>query len=282
MGRIPILTKISSEISIENSRQNQWLVTYSFSGSKPNPHFFNKIVELTSNLVREGAYFDKSPTSIFMTNDLHGAIIAVKLAKRYGAKVLLYKVEEIDQNLSVEPDFEFKIEKDEVSCVRKAVYSILKGLSKEIVRFDDDVTELVIFLWVTEYMMRPNLPLKKVDLENILEKIKYLEEPKKVYDSKISFSFDYDNIGPIMKAIKKYVMKNKGSSTRDVSILFNILKRFTNISDDPIIYSVRQPLDPTFSHSLETMIDMEMPILDLQVDDLVEKIKKARIVQEII
>ena len=120
MGRMSILTRFSNEIKIENSRQNEWLVTYGFPGSKPNPHFFNKMKELASNLHQKGVHVDKNLTSIFITNDFHGAVLAIKLAKQYDADARLYKVDEIDQDSYFDLDYEFRLEGDEVNSVRKA------------------------------------------------------------------------------------------------------------------------------------------------------------------
>jgi len=266
MGRTPLLTKLSNEIRIENSRKNDWLVTYGFPSSRPNPNFFKKLVELTDDLHRKGANVDKSRTSIFMTNDLHGAVTAVKLAKHYGADVRLYKVEEMDPKNSIEPDYEFKLEKDEVSSVMIAVHYMLSKISKKCEHFNDDITQLVIFLYVVEYFLRPNLPLKKQDLEKILEQTIYLEDRESYRIPRVPFILELINLAPIMRAVEVYLEENKRSLNEDINILFNVLNRLHGSEDIPF--------EPSIG-------DIEELIILHPVDNLVERIKNAGIIHEI-
>jgi hypothetical protein len=262
-----ILTRFSSEIKIENSRRDEWLVAYGFPGSKPNPHFFKKLVELTSNLERNGAYVDKSRTSIFMTNDLYGAVIAVKLAKHYGADVRLYKVEEMDPDSSFGLYYWFTLEKDEVGSVGKAVYNMLRDLSEKGVHIDEDITQLVIFLWVSECSTKPSLPLKQQDLEHVVEKFEYLENNGTNRIQRVPYDLVLENVVPIMRAAEKFLEDHKQSSMEDVNILFNVLKRLSNIEHDPF--------EPS-------MGDIEELLLEHPVDNLFEYVKKARITHEIL
>jgi hypothetical protein len=257
MGRLPLLTKLSDEIKIGNSRDEEWLVTFSFSGSKPNPHFFKQINELTSKLGQEGGISEIIRARVFKTNDLHGAITAVKLGKNYGAVVRLFSVDKLDPRSSLDLGFEFILTEDEVYSVMKAVYSAMRTVYIETIQRtgdyspDSDTDQLALFLWVIEYSMRPSLLMNKEDLAKILVQCKYLDGSERSPREYPSFGLDYTNVGPVMKAIETYLQNGIGSS-EDKDILFNVLNRLRE------------------EHSLET-----------SVDNLVDSIKKSLITQEI-
>jgi hypothetical protein len=266
MGRKPLLKILANEITIQNSRKNKWLLSYRFTGSRSNPHFFNKIQELTNNLHQEGAFVDKTQTSVLITNDLHGAVTAAKLAKHYGAEIKLFKVKELDPTTTLDPDYEFILNKEEVNIVVKAVYSELK---KQNIKFtsNNNIDQLGAFLMVTEYLLRPNLPIKKEGLIWILEQTQYLEENmKEDSGTEASFVLELDNVVPVMKAVETYLMEHIDDSTEDNDTLFNVLKRLTGCEDDPFEPSRR---------------DIEELLKKRPVDTLIESILNARIIHEI-
>jgi hypothetical protein len=267
MGRTKLIEKLSNEIKIENSREKNWLVSYGFINNKPNPHFFNKLQELTRKLLKEGANADKSLTSIFISDDLYGALIAAKLAKHYGAHVRLFKVDKMVPNLSIYPEYEFTIEEHEVYSVRKAVYCELK---KRYMNYSpsNETDQLGIFLWATETHTIPTVPLKKEDLALIIDKCRYLEDQVKTNSrNPPPFGLEYYNAGPIMKAIETYLVEYKNDSTEDIEILFNVLRRITDDEDEPY--------EPS-------LIDIDLLLHKRPADNLIKSIKKSKIAHEIL
>ena len=91
MGRKSLAEKFYEETSEEEDREEEtWLVLYDF-GSKPNPRFWRNIKRLIG-LVGEGSLVQYS---VFMTGSRRGAMAAMKLARHYGAKVMVFKGEQI-------------------------------------------------------------------------------------------------------------------------------------------------------------------------------------------
>jgi hypothetical protein len=91
LGRISIAEKYYSEITEkEVEEEGTWLVLYDFK-SKPNPRFWANIKRLVG-LVGEGSLVQYS---VFMTKSRRGAMACEKIARHYGAKVLVFKGEEI-------------------------------------------------------------------------------------------------------------------------------------------------------------------------------------------
>ena len=89
MGRKSIAEEYYGEIP-EKEEEGTWLVLYDFK-SKPNPRFWANIKRLT-RLVGEGSLVQYS---VFMTKSRRGAVTAVKIARHYGARVMLFRGEEI-------------------------------------------------------------------------------------------------------------------------------------------------------------------------------------------
>ena len=91
MGRKSIAEIFYEEISEnEVGEEETWLVLYDF-GSKPNPRFWGNIKRLIG-LVGEGSLVQYS---VFMTRSRRGAMAAEKLARHYGAEVMVFKGEQI-------------------------------------------------------------------------------------------------------------------------------------------------------------------------------------------
>jgi len=233
MGRTTLLDKIIKKINIENTRENTWLLTYSFINTKPNPHFYKQLTELTSKLHKTRAIADKTQTSVFITNDLHGAIAAMKIAKHYQAKVRLYNIEEYYPNPLLDPDENYWINDDELYSLKKAAYHELKKLqSYSSSQYTDHLTS---FLWITELTMVPTTPVKKQDIETILSKSRYLEQEsnRQTADRSFSYGFGYSELGSFMKLIENYLREHRDESTEAVEDLFNIYRRFTGDEDPP-------------------------------------------------
>ena len=91
MGRKSIAEGYYEEISEEeDEEEGTWLVIYDFR-SKPNPRFWGNLKRLVG-LVGEGSLVQYS---VFMTRSRRGAMAGVKIARHYGAEVMVFKGEEI-------------------------------------------------------------------------------------------------------------------------------------------------------------------------------------------
>jgi hypothetical protein len=202
-----------------------------------------------------------------LTNDLHGAVVAVKLAKHYGADVRLYKVEEMNPENTVEPDYEFILEKSEVDSIRKAVRSSLRELTKKQVKVNDGTNQLTTFLWVTEYGLKPDLPLKKRDIEKVLEQTSHLEDGERDYSAKTSFGLGLYNVVPVMKAVEEYLKENEQISIEEANTLFKVLNRLAGCEEVP------------FEPSIE---DIQELLHERPVEKLADSLEKSRIVHEIL
>lgn len=228
MGRKELLTKLGDEIEIENSHQDHWLINYAFTSFKPNPSFFVKITELSDKINQTGSYAEKS-RSIFLTKDLHGAILATKLAKHYGADVSLYKVEEISPAKSFPFDYEFVLEHRFKTSVWKAICNQLKKHHQKIPT--SDVNVLGTILYRLKHLLKPQLPLKKEILKEILE---MCTKPEKIdpIQSPSTYIITIDDVIPIMRAVENYLESNKKHYTEDIEILYNILQRVDSEDED--------------------------------------------------
>jgi hypothetical protein len=92
MGRKSIAGKFYEETSDEKDECNAtWLVLYDFKGVKPNPRFWGNLKRLIG-LVGEGGLIQYS---VFMTKSGRGALTAMKIARHYGAQVMLFKGEAV-------------------------------------------------------------------------------------------------------------------------------------------------------------------------------------------
>jgi predicted HTH transcriptional regulator len=148
----------------------------------------------------------------------------------------------------------------------KSVYHVLK---KRYQYFspNEDLDELVSFLWVNEFLLNHSTPIKKEDLALILDQCKYLEMNGTGFQKLTSFGLEYYNMAPIMKAVETYLKEHKDNSSKDTYLLFNILKRLTQDEEDPIEPSI---------------IDIEALLLERPVEKLIELIEKSRIAREIL
>ncbi len=90
MGRKSIAQEYYEEIPEKEDEEGTWLVLYDFK-VKPNPRFWANIKRLIG-LVGEGSLVQYS---VFMTKSRRGAMACEKIAKHYGAKVMVFKGEEI-------------------------------------------------------------------------------------------------------------------------------------------------------------------------------------------
>jgi hypothetical protein len=262
-----LLAKLSHDIKIDNSREDKWLVTINFPSSKINPHFYNKIKELASNLYREGAIAERIRSNMFLTNDLHGAITAVKLGNKYGADTRLFNVEEMDPDTSIDPDYEFRLTGDELYSVMRAVYFELKNARMRAYSPRDDIDELIIFLWLNEYGLRPDLENRAEDLRKILARCKYLEDRTRVLPKGQGFVLEHYNLGPIMRAVEAYLEEHKKDRSEDIEILFNILNRLNDEETEAFEPSRR---------------DVEDLLHKRPVDNLIEAIRKSMIIRELL
>ena len=92
MGRKSLAAKYFDETADEKDEgEATWLVLYDFRGVKPNPRFWGSLKRLIG-LVGEGSLIQYS---VFMTKSRRGAVTAVKIARHYGAHVMLFRGEEI-------------------------------------------------------------------------------------------------------------------------------------------------------------------------------------------
>jgi len=90
LGRKSIAETYFKEIP-DDEEEGTWLVLYDFK-SKPNPRFWSNLKGV-KKLTGAGSLVQYS---VFMTENKRGALTVVKLARHYGGKVLLYKVEKIN------------------------------------------------------------------------------------------------------------------------------------------------------------------------------------------
>ena len=89
MGRKSIAEEYYSEIpEEEDEEEGTWLVMYDFK-SKPNPRFWGNVKRLIG-LVGEGSLVQYS---VFMTRSKRGAMAAERIARHYGASVMVFKGE---------------------------------------------------------------------------------------------------------------------------------------------------------------------------------------------
>ena len=87
MGRKSIAEEYYSEIpEEEDGEEGTWLVMYDFK-SKPNPRFWGNVKRLIG-LVGEGSLVQYS---VFMTRSKRGAMAAERIARHYGASVMVFK-----------------------------------------------------------------------------------------------------------------------------------------------------------------------------------------------
>ena len=92
MGRKSLAEEYYGEISEkEDEEEGTWLVLYDFK-SKPNPRFWANIKRLIG-LVGEGSLVQYS---VFMTKSRRGAMACEKIARHYGARLMVFKGEEIE------------------------------------------------------------------------------------------------------------------------------------------------------------------------------------------
>jgi len=92
MGRKSLARKFYEETSNDKDEDEAtWLVLYDFKGVKPNPRFWGNLKRLIG-LGVEGSLIQYS---VFMTKSRRGAVTAMKIARHYGAQVMLFRGEEI-------------------------------------------------------------------------------------------------------------------------------------------------------------------------------------------
>ncbi len=91
LGRKSLAEIYYEETSEEEKENGTWLVMYDFK-SKPNPRFWMNIHRLIG-LVGEGSMVQYS---VFMTGSKRCAMASERIARHYGAKVMVFKGEEID------------------------------------------------------------------------------------------------------------------------------------------------------------------------------------------
>jgi len=90
LGRKSIAEEYYSEIP-EDEEEGTWLVMYDFK-SKPNPRFWGNVKRLIG-LVGEGSLVQYS---VFMTRNKRGAMAAERIARHYGASVMVFKGESVE------------------------------------------------------------------------------------------------------------------------------------------------------------------------------------------
>ena len=88
MGRKSIADKYYEETP-EYVEEGTWLIVYDF-GSKPNPRFWSNLKKLLT-LVDAGSVVQYS---VLKMTSKRGMISAVKIARHYGANVMVFKGEE--------------------------------------------------------------------------------------------------------------------------------------------------------------------------------------------
>ena len=92
MGRKSIAEEYYEEIpEKEDEEEGTWLVLYDF-GSKPNPRFWANIKRLVV-LVGEGSLVQYS---VFMTRSRRGAMVCERIARHYGASVMVFKGAQVE------------------------------------------------------------------------------------------------------------------------------------------------------------------------------------------
>ncbi len=89
MGRKSLASTFYEETDDE---KGSWLILYDFIGIKPSSKFWINLKRIQA-LAGKGSLIQYS---VFTTDSKKGAITAVKLANHYGAKVKLFKAEEIN------------------------------------------------------------------------------------------------------------------------------------------------------------------------------------------
>ena len=98
MGRKSLVEKIKEEITVSNNRRHTWVVAYDFE-TTPSPHFYTLLKKHMGNQVNSGATFQRVQSSLIETNDLHGALVAIKLIEYYKGQGRLYKATHIPQEM---------------------------------------------------------------------------------------------------------------------------------------------------------------------------------------
>ena len=92
MGRKSIAERYFEETP-EEDEVGSWLVVYDFK-MKPNPRFWSNLRRLIG-LVGGGARGSFVQYSVVKMTRKRGVVVAVKIARHYGADVLVFKGEEI-------------------------------------------------------------------------------------------------------------------------------------------------------------------------------------------
>jgi len=75
----------------EDGGEGTWLVLYDF-GSKPNSQFWGNVRRLIGLVGEESLV----KYSVFMTGSRRGALSAERIARHYGASVMVFKGDEIE------------------------------------------------------------------------------------------------------------------------------------------------------------------------------------------
>ena len=217
MGRLPLLKKISDEITIQNNKKNRWLISYTFK-DKPKPQVYILLTKHLDNLSKEGAFIDRSHKGTILTDNLHGAIIASKLLKHYNAKISLYKTEEIYPNPNINLDYTFTINENELYSVMRAVHNELVNYIDSF-RHSDYAWTLTDFLSSTKLNLKITYPLQMQEYVYVLFMCNYLKDGiEKRNGPWRSIALGY-NVGPVMKAVENYLRENKSGITADVIVL---------------------------------------------------------------
>ena len=89
LGRKSIADKYYEETP-EYEEEGTWIIVYNF-GSKPNPRFWSNLKRLLT-LVDAGAVVQYS---VLKTSSKRGMVTAVKIARHYGASIMVFKGEEV-------------------------------------------------------------------------------------------------------------------------------------------------------------------------------------------
>lgn len=79
----------------KDEEKDSWVVIYDFRGRKPNPRFWRNL-RLLFALAGDGVMVQYG---VFLTRRKRGAIAAVKIARHYGAEVMVFKGEETEFSL---------------------------------------------------------------------------------------------------------------------------------------------------------------------------------------
>ncbi len=91
MPRISLAKQYYEETETDDET-GSWLVLYDFIGIKPSSKFWINLKRIQA-IVGVGTLIQYSA---FKTDSKRGAITTVKLAKHYGARLKMFKAEEVD------------------------------------------------------------------------------------------------------------------------------------------------------------------------------------------